>query len=127
MAIKSYKDLNIWNKGIDIASGIYKITPRFPKEEAYGLSSQMKRSAVSIPSNIAEGFSRQHNNEYKQFLYVAVGSCAELETHLVISMNQGYISKNEYDELSRMVDHEARMIMSMVKSIKLNQRLSTSD
>lgn len=123
--IKSYKDLNIWNKGIEIISHIYKATAIFPKEETYGLVAQMKRSAVSIPSNIAEGFARQHNNEYKQFLYIAVGSCAELETQMVVSLEQEYMNKDVYGELSKIVDHEARMIMSMINSVKLNQRLST--
>jgi len=75
--IKNFQDLRIWQVGIEVVKDIYILTKKFPKEELYGLNSQMRRSAVSIPSNIAEGFRRYHNKEYKQFLYMALGSCAE--------------------------------------------------
>ena len=78
--IKNFQDLRIWQIGIEVVKDIYILTKKFPKEELYGLISQMRRSAISIPSNIAEGFRRYHNKEYKQFLYIALGSCAELET-----------------------------------------------
>ena len=78
--IKNFQDLRIWQIGIEVVKDIYVLTKKFPKEELYGLTSQMRRSAVSIPSNIAEGFRRYHNKEYKQFLYIVLGSCAELET-----------------------------------------------
>ncbi len=74
--IKSFKDLKIWQKGIEIVKDVYDITKSFPKEELYGLTSQMRRCAVSIPSNIAEGFKRYHNKEFKQFLYITLGSSA---------------------------------------------------
>jgi four helix bundle protein len=80
--IKDYKDLKVWQLGIEIVDKIYLVTESFPKDEQYGLISQMRRAAVSIPSNIAEGFVRNYTKEYKQFLYVSLGSCAELETHL---------------------------------------------
>jgi len=70
--IKNFQDLRIWQKGIEVVKDIYILTKKFPKEELYGLTSQMRRSAVSIPSNIAEGFRRYHNKEYKQFLYIAM-------------------------------------------------------
>jgi len=85
--IKNFQDLRIWQKGIEVVKDIYTLTKNLPKEELYGLTSQMRRSAVSIPSNIAEGFRRYHNKEYKQFLYIAMGSCAELETQIIITMN----------------------------------------
>lgn len=78
MKVKDYKDLKVWQKGIDIVDKIYSITTKFPKEEVYGLVLQMRKAAVSIPSNIAEGFVRHHSKEYKQFLYISLGSCAEL-------------------------------------------------
>ncbi len=83
--IINFQDLRIWQKGIETVKDIYILTKRFPKEELYGLTSQMRRSAVSIPSNIAEGFRRYHNKEYRQFLYIALGSCAELETQIIIA------------------------------------------
>ena len=67
MTIETYRDLDIWKKGIDVVKDIYKLTEEFPKQEMYGLVSQMRRSAISIPSNVAEGFKRYHNKEYKQF------------------------------------------------------------
>ncbi|MDD4295020.1 MAG: four helix bundle protein [Candidatus Omnitrophica bacterium] len=73
MKIKSFKDLNIWERGVKIVEDIYAITKSFPKEEIYGLTSQMRRAAISIPSNIAEGFSSAYNKEYKQFLYISLG------------------------------------------------------
>ena len=78
--IKSFKDLRIWQKGMEIITDIYTLTKKFPKEELFSLTSQLRRSAISIPSNIAEGFKRFHNKEYKQFLFITLGSCAELET-----------------------------------------------
>jgi len=78
--INDFKDMRIWQKGIEVVKDIYAVTKKFPNDELYGLTSQMRRSAVSIPSNIAEGFRRYHNKEYRQFLYIAMGSCAELET-----------------------------------------------
>lgn len=83
--IKNFKDLRIWQKGIEIVKDVYSLTKKFPREELYGLTSQLRRSAISIPSNIAEGFKRYHNREYKQFLHIALGSSAELESQLVIS------------------------------------------
>lgn len=118
MKVKSYKELNVWQKGIEIADKIYKSTEKFPREEKYGLVSQMQRSAVSIPSNIAEGFMRQHTKEYVQFIYIALGSCAELETQLIISSKRGYILEKDLAELQEELDHESRMLMNMIKSLK---------
>ena len=81
-----YRDLNVWKKAIKLVKAIYKLTQTFPKEEIYGLTSQMRRSAVSIPSNIAEGQARRGNKEFSQFLYVSKGSAAELETQLIDSI-----------------------------------------
>jgi four helix bundle protein len=93
--IKRFRDLKVWQKGIELVKEIYKITKCFPKEKHYGLSAQMRRASISIPSNIAEGFRRKHNKEYKQFLNVALGSCAELEIQIVIAKELGYIDENE--------------------------------
>ena len=78
--IQSYKDLEIWQEGIHLVKTVYLLTKAFPREELYGLTSQMRRAAVSVPTNIAEGYARHHRNEYRQFLYIALGSLAELET-----------------------------------------------
>lgn len=116
--ISSYKDLDVWKKSIDLSKKIYLLTKDFPKEEIYGLVSQMRRCGVSIPSNIAEGKMRQHTNEYIQFLYVSLGSCAELETQIVISGELGYINHNTDVELLEELDHIGRMIRNLIKSLR---------
>ena len=95
MKITSFKDLDIWNRSIALVENIYKVTNSFPKEELYGLTSQLRRSAVSIPSNIAEGFGRFHKNEYKQFLHIAIGSCAEVSTQIIIASKLGFFGKRK--------------------------------
>lgn len=113
--IQTYRDLDIWKTGISLVKEIYLATDRFPKHELYGLSSQMRRSAISIPSNVAEGFKRQHNKEYRQFLYIALGSCAELETQLTIAKELGYLS-SEKDLLDK-ADHIGRMVTNLLKRL----------
>jgi four helix bundle protein len=117
MPIKDYKDLDIWNKGIDIVDKVYLLTDHFPKDELYCLTSQLRRAAISIPSNIAEGFARHHKKEYTQFLYVALGSCAELDTQLIIAGRRKYIAKEQLGEFSEIIDHESRMLMSLIRKL----------
>ncbi len=117
MKVKDYKDLKVWQKGIEIVDKIYTITTKFPKEEVYGLVLQMRKAAVSIPSNIAEGFVRHHSKEYKQFLYISLGSCAELDTQLIISHRRKYITKEELEELTEDINHESRMLVNLIKKI----------
>ena len=114
--IKSFKDLRIWQKGIEIVSDIYILTKNFPKEELFSLTSQLRRSAISIPSNIAEGFKRFHNKEYRQFLFITLGSCAELETQIIIAKGLKYINENEETKLVEKLDHICRMTSRLIKS-----------
>lgn len=118
MKIQSYKELDVWKKGIEIVDLVYKATKNFPNEEKYGLVIHMQRTAISIPSNVAEGFARQHTKEYKQFCYVALGSCAELETQIIIAQRHDYISKEDYACLSESLDYESRMLMNLIKALK---------
>ena len=115
--IKSFKDLRIWQKGIEIVSDIYILTKNFPKEELFSLTSQLRRSAISIPSNIAEGFKRFHNKEYRQFLFITLGSCAELETQIIIAKGLKYINENEETKLVEKLDHICRMTSSLIKKL----------
>ena len=115
--IKSYQDLNIWKEGIGLVTDIYQITKQFPKEETYGLISQMRRSSVSIPSNAAEGFRRFYNKEYKQFLYILLGSCAELETQITISKELNYIDSSAKDKLLNRTDYICRMTTNLIKKL----------
>ena len=93
------------------------MTKKFPKEELYGLTSQMRRSAVSIPSNIAEGFRRYHNKEYKQFLYIALGSCAELETQIIIANELDYINETDKTELIEKIKYICRMTVKLINKL----------
>jgi four helix bundle protein len=115
--IKTYRDLNIWNASIELVKDIYKLTEKFSQQEIYGLTSQMRRAAISIPSNVAEGFRRQHNKEFKQFLYTTLGSCAELETQITIAKELRYIQQDKEDALLEKLDHICRMISNLVKKL----------
>ena len=101
--INNFKDLKIWHKGIDLVINIYKLTSKFPSEEKFGLISQIRRSVVSIPSNIAEGHSRKTSKDFKQFIAIAKGSLSELETQLIISFKLNFISKEEFAIISEKI------------------------
>ena len=117
MKVKDYKDLQIWQKGVDIANKIYSVTNRFPKSELYGLIAQIRKASVSIPSNIAEGFVRHHSKEYKQFLYISLGSCAELDTQLIIANRRNFLTMEKLEELAEDINHESRMIASLISKL----------
>jgi four helix bundle protein len=117
MKIRNFRDLDVWKLGRKIVVDIYRLTTNFPKQEMYGLISQMRRAAVSIPSNIAEGFNRFHNAEYRQFLYVALGSCAELETQLEVAADLGYLENMQKDELLKCLQHETAMLRNLIKKL----------
>lgn len=124
-SVKSYQELLVWQKGMLIVKTIYELTSQFPKEEIYGLTAQMRRSAVSIPSNIAEGRSRSTRKDFIQFLKIASGSLAELETQVLIAQEIGFL-KNEH--MVSMLDEERRMLHSMMKKLQVGtaQKLSSS-
>jgi four helix bundle protein len=103
--------------GIELVKDIYKSTEQFPRQETYGLVSQMRRSDVSIPSNVAEGFRRYHNKEYKQFLYISLGSCAELETQITTAKELKYIQEDKEAKLLERLDHICRMISNLLKKL----------
>lgn len=121
--IKSHKDLRVWQEAMLLVTDIYKITDAFPDIEKYGLASQIRRAAVSVPSNIAEGFARKGNRELLQFLYIAVGSLAELETQYEIAQNLRFINKSE--EITGRIIFIRIMLSNLIKSIK-NKNQSTS-
>lgn len=91
----------VWQKSMDLVTELYKMKQNFPATEVYALTSQIRRSAISIPSNIAEGYGRNSTNDYKRFLQIAVGSLFELQTQIEIALNLNYISKNIFDKFSR--------------------------
>jgi four helix bundle protein len=116
--IKDFKQLKIWQKGIEIVKDVYEITKKFPKEELYGLTSKVRRSAISIPSNIAEGFKRFSRKENKQFLHIALGSSAEMETQLVIAKELGFIKESDLTIITAKLEHLSKMITSLRKKME---------
>ncbi len=116
--MKDFKSLKIWQKGINLVVDIYKISKEFPQEESYGLTSQMRRSAVSIPSNIAEGSGRNSDKEFKRFLDISLGSLFELETQIIIACELEYLSDNDFNNLSEKVQEEQKMISGLQKSLR---------
>lgn len=114
---KSFRDLDVWKLGMETVVDIYRLTSLFPKEELFGLVSQMRRAAGSVPSNVAEGFNRAHSGEYKQFLYISLGSCAELETQIELSTRLGYSTEPQALAILRKLDHESRMLMNLAKRL----------
>jgi four helix bundle protein len=115
--IKSHKELIVWQKSMDLVTRVYEITNRFPKEEIFGLSAQMRRSAISIPSNIAEGRCRGTKKDYVHFLRVAAGSTAELETQVIISRNLKFISEIEFNILNEFISEVTKMLNSMIRKL----------
>ena len=117
--IKSYKDLLIWQKGINIVVNVYELTEEFPKEERYALTSQLKRAALSIPSNIAEGYGRSSTQSYIYFITIARGSLFELETQLILAEKLKLI-KNEklFDNLMNQIIEESKMINSFINKLE---------
>lgn len=118
--MKSYKELTVWQKSIQLCEEIYKVTENFPKSELYGLTSQIRRCVVGVPSNIAEGQRRDHIAEYIQFLRVAFGSGAELETQLYIASRIVYISQEDFNKLNNLLEEIMKMLNKLIS--KLNER-----
>jgi four helix bundle protein len=118
MMAKSFRELDIWKRGVDLVEEIYRLTRTFPTQEAYGLTLQIRKAAVSVPSNIAEGFARSSPKEYKQFLYVALGSCAELTTQIMIAGRLGYLKNGQAHGLLKEIDEISKMTMSLIKKLK---------
>ncbi len=113
-----HKELKVWQESIDLVSSIYSFTKKFPKDELYGLTSQSNRASVSIPANIAEGAGRNSNKEFVQFLSIAMGSSAEVETLLIISEKQGYISKNNCEGAILKLNQIQNMLFRLQEVIK---------
>lgn len=116
--MKTRKDLEVWKKSIDFVTVIYKSTQDFPKSEIYGLVQQMRRCAVSVPSNIAEGAARISKKEFVHFLSMSLGSLSELETQLIISSNLKYISVDNLEELMNELITIRKMLIGLKRSIK---------
>lgn len=118
--IRDYKDLHVWQKGMELAKQVYLLTGRFPSEEKYGLISQMRRAAVSVPSNIDEGQARNTTGEFVQFISHAEGSAAELDTQLRLSMDLGYCVAANVSEIFRLLTDIQKMLKRLRHSLTTN-------
>jgi four helix bundle protein len=116
--IKNYKELKVWQKSYRLCLEVYRVTKGFPKEELYGLTSQMRRAALSIPCNIAEGYGRKTTPEYIRFLYIAYGSTCELETQTLLAGDLGYIKNDRIFELQSDIGEVERMLKALIKSLE---------
>ena len=116
-SIKSYKDLEVWKKSMVMVKEIYDNTKDFPIEEKFGLMSQMRRAAVSIPSNISEGFRRGHTRECPQFLRISLGSCGELETQVILAKDLGFIKEEKEKHFLDSIDHISAMLTNLIKKL----------
>ena len=116
--LKNFKELNVWQKSYDLCLVIYKVTKKYPKEEIYGLVSQLRRVAVSIPSNIAEGYGRKTTSDYLRFLYIAYGSVSELETQIMISGDLDYIKEGVLTEIRDNITEVERMLKGLINSLE---------
>lgn len=113
-----FKELKVWQKAIELVTNTYPRTQAFPKEELYGLTSQIRRCAVSIPSNIAEGCGRKTEKDFSNFLGIALGSAFEFETQLIISKNLSFIQQEDFSVLESEIQHIQNMIIKLQKSIE---------
>ncbi|MBF4465490.1 four helix bundle protein [Flavobacterium sp. LC2016-12] len=116
--MKTFRDLLIWQKSMNLVTEIYQITNSFPKEEIYGLSSQIRRSAISIPSNIAEGYGRDGNSDYLRFLNISISSLFEIQTQLEISYNLKYINQIQFNKTNGESREIERMLSAFIRKIK---------
>src|SRR3989344_3246006 len=112
--ITSYRQLTVWQKSIDLVIETYRLTKLYPKEKLYGIISQTRRAAVSIPANIAEGFTRKHRQEYLQFIRIAFASGAELETHLTIARELKLVSEENFEPLEKLLTEIMKMLNSFI-------------
>lgn len=118
MGRHNFKKMMIWKNAMDLSNSVFKITKEFPKQEDYGLTSQINRSAVSVPSNIAEGSSRYSNKDFNRFLEISLGSLYELHTQLVLTKYQDYIKNDPLKELEEKIEELQKMISSFQNSLK---------
>ena len=121
----THKDLRVWQQSIDLVTSVYKLTKAFPKDEFFGLVSQMRRAAISVPSNIAEGYARGSDKEKLHFLRISSGSISEIETQLTLSLNLEYIGQETYEIMSNQITSIWKQLNALITSVK--KRHSSQD
>ncbi len=117
-AVRSYRDLRVWQEGMDLAVACYELTKSFPREEAYGMTSQIRRAAAAVPANIAEGRGRENSGEFVRFLRIAQGSLKELETHLILSCRVDLVTKWKTTPALKQCKTVGKMLRSLTRSIQ---------
>ncbi len=118
ISMHNFRELKIWQEAMEITKLTFKLSKKFPSSEMYGLTSQINRSAVSIPSNIAEGAGRNSNKEFSQFLNIAMGSCFELETQIILSFEFNYIKKDDLESFVVKLNKLEKMINSLISTLR---------
>src|SRR5208282_4475358 len=116
--IRSYRDLRVWQEGMDLAEACYRLTKRFPKDELFGMTSQIRRAATSIPANIAEGYGRDGKGDYIQFLRISQGSLKELETHLILCTRVRLLTESEAHDALAHCDRLGKMLHRLIRSLQ---------
>lgn len=116
--VKSHKDLDVWRLAIDLAQNVYEVSKDFLRDEQFGMTSQMRRAAVSIGGNIAEGAARNGRREFTEFLYIALGSASELETQLEIAKRVGLVAEGDFARLDALLARVAQMLRGLIRSVK---------
>jgi four helix bundle protein len=119
--MKDFRRLRVWEKVHLLTLDVYKITARFPREEMYGLSSQMRRCSASMGANIAEGCGKQGNNELHRFLYIASGSASELDYHLLLARDLGYLSGEDYQRMGQNLGEARRMLTALLQKVRADR------
>ncbi|KYC51208.1 MAG: hypothetical protein AMQ22_01344 [Candidatus Methanofastidiosum methylothiophilum] len=122
MTISSYRDLEVWKRAMSLVTDVYRVTQAFPKDEMYGLTSQARRAASSVPANIAEGWGRNMTGECVQFLRIARGSLLELETHITIAENLGYVSHEASSQVGNRTEEIGKMLYALIASVQRRSR-----
>ncbi len=115
---KSHRDLDVWKRSVELITFIYDVTKSFPKEEIYGITNQVRRAAVSIPSNISEGAARHHNKEFIQFLYISFGSISELETQIIICENLKFLVITDSTKIQNELTELRKMILGLIRHLE---------
>lgn len=116
--VRSYRDLDVWNVGVELAVACYALTQQFPSEEKFGLTSQIRRAASSIPANVAEGYGRESGQEFMRFCRVAQGSTKELETHLIVATRVGVANPDDVDVVLEECDRVGRMLRGLIRALQ---------
>ena len=114
---RNYRDLVVWQTSIKIAKAVYKLTEKFPKHETYALADQIRRAVVSVPSNIAEGQARKAPGDFRRFLYIALGSLAEVDTQLILAQEFGYLTKEDIDAIDTHIQDLRKKLYALINSL----------